>query len=174
MSFAEILNAIFSPTFGIFFHLTHNYQLNVMLGVMFCAIIISAIILIITKKMVDQEKMKEYKSKIKKYQQKIKEARAKNDVKTLDKINVEMMEVQKKMMSMSMKPMIYTFLPIILIFNWLKYYDYLTNFIATNGYLVALPFALPHFGKAIGWFEWYILCSLPSSSILKILMKIET
>ena len=174
MTVAEILNAIFEPTLGILFHLTDNYRLNVMLGIMFSAVLISAVILLITKKMVDQEKMRKYKAKIQEYQKKMREAREKNDTATLNKVNAEMMKIQKEMMSMSMKPMLYTFLPIILIFNWLRYYRYLNDFIVANGYIVALPFALPHVGTTLGWFGWYILCSFPSSSILKVIMKMDT
>ncbi len=174
MGLAEILNAMFSPIFGIFFHLTRDYHLNVMLGVALCAVLISAVMILITKKMVDQDKMREYKKKIKEYQKKMREAREKNDKKALEKVNIRMMEVQKEMMMMSMKPMLYTLLPIILIFNWLRYYEYLNNFIATHGYLVALPFALPHVGNTLGWFGWYIFCSIPTSSILKVILKMET
>ena len=174
MSMANILNTIFSPTLGIFFHLTDNYQFNVMFGVFWSAFIISLIILLITKKMIDQDKMKELKQKMEEYNKKLREARMKNDMKKVEKITAELFPIQREMMAMSLRPLMFTFLPIILIFNWLKYYEYLNLFIANNGYLVTLPFILPVVGNKLGWFGWYILCSLPVSSALKIMLKIET
>lgn len=161
------------PVLGIAFHLTANDTTNALIGVSFVSGLVSFIIMVITAKVVDQKAMKTLKEKMAKYQAKIKEAQTKNDTKRVSKISKDMMGLQSTMMSQSMKPMLYTMLPIILIFGWLRHYPYLQNFVEANGYLVVLPFALPFFGAKLGWLGWYILCSFPASSLMRKALKMD-
>ena len=114
------------------------------------------------------------KSKMQKFQEKSRQAKRKNDTKELNKLNQEMMGVQTKMMSNSFKPMLYTMVPIIIIFSWLGKYEYIKSFIETNGYLVSLPFALPIWGSKLEWLGWYILCSFAISPLIKKVFNIDT
>lgn len=155
------------------FHLTSDPKLNLLIGIFLVATLISAIIVGITNKLVDQKRMKELKAEIAKYQEKIKKARDRRDLKKATSLQNEMMKYNKEMMGMSLRPMMYTFLPIIIIFTWLRQYDYLKEFISQQGYLITLPFVVPKFGTTIGWFGWYILCSFPTSILIKKIFKIE-
>lgn len=172
----EIINLVFSlmdDLLGPFFHLTSNTHLNLLIGVFLVATLISAIIIAISNRMVDQQRMKEIKAEIAKYQKKIKKARDRRDIKKAAALQNEMMKYNREMMGMFLRPMIYTFIPIVLIFTWLRRYEYLNDFIAQQGYLVSLPFVIPKFGSTLGWFGWYIICSFPTSVLIKKIFKIE-
>lgn len=159
--------------FWILFHLTANSKLNMIFGVMLMSLLVSAIITVITAKVQDQKELKKLKEKMSRLQEKLKVAQKKNDTKQANKISKEMMTMQSTMMSQTMKPMLYTFVPIIIIFGWLRQYPDLQNFIEIQGYLVTLPFALPHWGSKLGWLGWYIMCSFPASSLLRKILKMD-
>jgi len=85
-----------------------------------------------------------------------------------------MMEKQSAMMARSFKPMVFTSLPLIFLFQWLRNYRPLMDYVAhSGGFLVRLPFSLPHFGNHPGWFGWYILYSFSVSGLIKILLLVE-
>jgi uncharacterized membrane protein (DUF106 family) len=161
------------PVFGILFHLTASDKLNMLVGVSFMSILVSTIIMVITSKVQDQKALGKLKKKMSKLQEKLKAAQKKNDTKQANKASKEMMTLQSTMMSQTMKPMLYTFIPIIIIFGWLRQYPDLQNFIEVQGYLVNLPFALPHWGSQLGWLGWYILCSFPASSLIRKILKMD-
>lgn len=165
----KTLDSFFWPIF----HITPNQDVNLIVGVMIISLIISALIVGITSKVVDQKKMKAIKARTSSYQEEIKKAQKRKDTKKVSALQKEMMTHQKEMMGMSMKPMMYTFVPIIVIFTWLRQYDYLNDFITQQGYLVTLPFTIPKFGSTLGWLGWYILCSFPMSVLIKKIFKIE-
>ena len=172
----EILDIVYKTLDGLFwpfFHITSNPKISAILGVMLISLLVSAIIVAITSKVVDQKEMKELKAKTASYQDKIKKAQKRKDTKKAASLQKEMMKNQKGMMGMSMKPMMYTMIPIVAIFTWMRQYDFLNDFVAQQGYLVALPFALPKFGSTLGWFGWYILCSFPMSVLIKKILRIE-
>lgn len=172
----EFLDPVFKTLDGLFwplFHMSSNTKFNIIFGVMLISLLVSALIVGITSKVVDQKRMKELKAKTASYQEKIKKAQKRKDMKKVSSIQKEMMKYQKEMMGMSMKPMMYTMIPIIVIFTWLRNYDYLNEFIAQQGYLIALPFTMPKFGSTLGWLGWYILCSFPMSVLIKKIFKIE-
>lgn len=172
----ELFDMVYKTMDGFFwpvFHLTPNTKFNVIFGVTIISLLVSALIIAITNRIVDQKRMKELKAKTASYQKKIKTAQKKRDLKKASALQKEMMKYNKEMMGMSMRPMMYTMIPIIVIFTWLRQYDYLNDFIAQQGYLVALPFTLPKFGSTLGWLGWYILCSFPMSVLLKKIFKIE-
>jgi uncharacterized membrane protein (DUF106 family) len=172
----EIFEPVFQVMDGLFwplFHLTANPEFNTIVGVMLVSLLISALIFAITNKVVDQKRMKELKAKTASYQEKIKEAKKRRDLEKVSSIQKVMMKYQKEMMGLSMRPMMYTMIPIVVIFTWLRQYDYLNDFVAQQGYLIALPFVLPKFGSTLGWFGWYLLCSFPMSVLIKKIFKIE-
>ena len=91
-----------------------------------------------------------------------------------------MMQDQSKMMTNSFKPMIVTFVPIILIFFWMRtsVISGLVVILPPSVYWVTLtPFwhFIGHFlygGNAtipygIGWLLWYMICTFGMSQILR-------
>ncbi len=161
------------PVFGVVFNLTASDNFNALFGVFSMSVLISTIIVIITAKAMDQKEMKTLKEKLAKCQEKVKAAQKKNDTKQLNKMSKEMMGLQSTMMTKSMKPMLYTMIPIIIIFGWIRQYPDLQNFTEVKGYLVMLPFVLPVFGAKLGWLGWYIMCSFPASSLMRKALKMD-
>lgn len=165
----KTLDSLFWPVF----HLTADAKFNAIFGVFMVSTLISALIIAISYKLVDQEKMRNLKSRMTSYQEKINKARKRRDAKKIAALQRELLKCNKEMMGMTWRPMLYTFPLIILIITWLSRYEYLNEFITQQGYLVALPFVLPKFGSTLGWFGWYILCSFPMSILIKKIFKIE-
>ncbi|MDI6654954.1 MAG: EMC3/TMCO1 family protein [Candidatus Hydrothermarchaeota archaeon] len=168
----EFLYSIMDATLGIFFNLSGNAKFNLIFGVFVISAIVSAIIVLITARVVDQKEMKELKAKMAKYQEKIKEAQQKKDLKQVGRLQKEMMRDQGAIMSKSFKPMLYTMIPIILIFTWLR--REIPN--GPDDYILTMPFSFMKVGEpniALGWLGWYILCSFPTSTLIKKIFNIE-
>jgi uncharacterized membrane protein (DUF106 family) len=163
----------FDTFFWPIFHISSNDEFNLLFGVFVVSLVISTIIIYITQKLVDQSRMKELKAEVAKYQKKIKTAQQRRDMKKVAALQGEMMKYNREMMTMSLRPMMFTFIPIILIFTWLRRYEYLSEFVTQQGYLISLPFIIPKFGTTLGWFGWYLLCSFPTSILIKKIFKIE-
>jgi len=158
---------IMTQALGWLFHLTQDEKLNYMLGVFFIATAISIFITLVTNKVVDQKKMKATKEKMKEYQERMKKAQKNGNMKELNKLNKEMLSLQSEMFSNSFKPMLYTMLPILLLFSWLRYY------IPSDIKVVELPFYLPIWGNQLGWFGWYFLSSIAVSPLIKKILNLE-
>ncbi len=153
--------------FGVFFKLSSNEQINYMLGIFIIAFLVSILINVITAYTMDIKKMRNMKEKLKKIQEQMKDAHKNKNTKKIQKLQMEMMNIQKEIFRQSFKPMLISFLPIVAILSWLKWK------IPKNISIVELPFNLPIFGNDLGWFGWYIFVSIVSSMIVKKIMKLE-
>jgi len=153
--------------FGPFFRLTSSTQQNNLIGVLVVSLFVSFVITVATAKLVDQKLMKKYKKKIKVYQDQMSDLQKNGDTKKVQKVQGKMMSMQGEMMKLSFKPMIYTMLPIVVIFGWLH------HVIPREVMVVILPFSIPKYGTTLGWLGWYIFCSMPMSTLLKKIMNIE-
>ena len=102
------------------------------------------------------EYMKELKGEMKEFQKEMKDL--KDDPKKMMEVQKRAMEKNMKYMLQSLKPTLFTFIPLILIFGWLRsYYAAIGN-----------PAVL--FG--LGWIWIYIICSIAFSIGLRKLLKI--
>lgn len=163
----EPLYAVMNATLGIFFHLTSSESTSYMVGILVISSLVSLFITLVTARVVDQRQMREVKEKMSKLQERLKKAQKAGDTKEMAKINREMMALQRDMMGNAFKPMIYTMVPIFLIFSWLR------HTVPPNVTVVTLPFVLPKYGTSLGWFGWYILSSFAVSPLLKKILKLE-
>ena len=91
----------------------------------------------------------------------------KEDKEKFAEINKKAMSKNLELMKHSMKPTIFTFIPIILIFSWMR-----TTYIPT-GDLFSWGFQMPFFGVGIGWLWTYILSSIIFSIALRKVLKIH-
>jgi uncharacterized membrane protein (DUF106 family) len=112
VGFLDFLNPIFDFLFGWLLPMPPFWSILIV------SLIMSLIVLIITKYTTDQDLMKRLKDEQKELQK---------EIKTLKDNPEKMMQVQKKQMESSMKymtqsfkPMIFTFIPIIIIFGWIS------------------------------------------------------
>jgi uncharacterized membrane protein (DUF106 family) len=172
------LNTIFNPILALDPHPT-----NPALTVLIIAFIVSLITTIANKYLVDQDEVNEHQAKMKDLNKRMRDAQKRGDGKELAKIQAEqteMMKGQTAMMSNQMKPMFVTFIPIILIFFWMRSsaISHLVIILPQTVYWVTLTplwHALGGFiygGKAtipfgIGWLLWYMICTFGMSQILR-------
>lgn len=108
MAYFDFLNLVFAPLL----------KLSVLWAIIILSLIISLIIIVITKYTTNQDLMKNMKEDIKNYQKQIKEL--KNEPAKAMELQKKAMEVNMKYMTHSLKPTIITFIPIILIFGWMS------------------------------------------------------
>ncbi len=169
--FYGILDTLFFPAFN---SIGSNQRGSYMVGIFFVSVLIAFITTAVTSKVIDQDEMKANKKVLKDIQEKVNAAREQGDEKKIKKLTGEMMGVQSEVMKGSFKPMMYTMIPIIVVFRWLHQYQPLQTFISENGgYLVSLPFTLPKFGTELGWLGWYIVCSFMTSTVIRKMFKIQ-
>jgi uncharacterized membrane protein (DUF106 family) len=126
---------------------------------------------------------------MKEYQQKLMAAQKSGDPKELAKVQkrqAEFMNLQKEMMTNSFKPMIVTFLPIILIFYWMaqnpllhgdNMYVQLPSFVY---YVLLVPIFHMFYHQspgvpvmAVEWLGWYILVSFAMSLMFRKFMGLK-
>lgn len=175
-----VLNPIFNPLVN---------AVGPLVTITIIATVVALITTIATKLLVNQDRMAFLQKEMKEFNQQMMEARKSNDPKALEKMQKKQMEfmgLQKEMMFMSFKPMIVTWVPVIIIYYWM-FYSPLLNHVAVNlpqfAYYVllvplwhAIPLSYVHVPLglyAISWFGWYFLCSFALSQIFRKLMGVK-
>ena len=153
--FESMLSSALAPLLG----------LNIpALEVFIIAVLVSFLLTLPYKFLVDQKKMREHKEKVKEIQKRIKEAQ-KNDQKKANELMTEMLALSNKQMMSNFKPMIPGMILVILFLPWVA---------ATfTGPVVSLPFTLPFFGNDFGWLMWYMLASLPATYMFRKMLGVQ-
>jgi len=139
-----------------------EYPLFFIMGV---AIVLSAILTIVNKLLVDQNRMKELQAETKKYQKRLMAATKAGDQEELKKIEKDkpkINQMQSEMMKMQM-PIFASMLPFFVVFYILRTWADK----AAWGEFVMLPFKMPIAGTTMTWLGWYIMCSLPFSTFFR-------
>lgn len=113
------------------------------------SVLITLIMTLVTKKVTDQKRMKELKDIQKACQIKIKDN--KGDLKKQSEIQKEMMSCSMELMKHSFKPMLFTFIPLIILIWWLR--DIYSGILSS-------------------WIWWYIGASIISSLIFRKVFKV--
>ena len=113
-------------------------------SIILISFLITLVMTLVTKKFTDQNRMKELKGIQKACQIKLKEVRGNADEMT--KINKQMMECSMELMKHSFRPMLITFIPILLIFWWVR---------------------TAYTGVLASWIWWYLGSAIISSIILR-------
>jgi len=108
MAFNDLLNPILGPLLS----------LPPLLAILIISLLISLFIVLIYKKLTDQDLMKRLKTEIKELQAEMKTL--KNKPEKMMQVQKKAMETNTKYMMQSFKPTLFTMLPIILIFGWLN------------------------------------------------------
>ena len=92
--------------------------LNPKLSIVAVSVLVTLVMVWVTKKFTNQNRMKELKEIQKTCQIKVKEN--KDNPKELAKVQKEMLDCSMELTKHSMKPLLFTFIPLILLFGWLK------------------------------------------------------
>lgn len=110
----SILNFLFSPLFS-----SGSFNPGALISTSILAFFISLVFVILNKVLINQKEMEDLKKKHKEFKIKADEARKKNDVKEMNKITREMLEVNHRMMKMTLKPTLASILVVFLFLPWL-------------------------------------------------------
>jgi uncharacterized membrane protein (DUF106 family) len=152
---------------GAIFHLTSSDGLNMIIGIFFIAIGLSGFSILVRTLVANPGEINALKAQVSDLKKKFNKYQKEGKTMETARVQKEMMQVQGAIMKKSFAPSIYTMLPYIIVFTWLRNYGYLKNYIALQGYLIKMPFTLPLGGHVLGWFGWYILCSITVSSLIQ-------
>ena len=120
-------------------------------SIVLISVVVTLAMTLVSKYFTNQDRMKELKTVQKTCQIKLKEN--KDNVKKMAEIQKQMLECNLEMMKHSMKPMLFAFLPLILLIGWLKGI-YSTTEIASS------------------WLWWYIGSGVLSSLIFRRLLNV--
>ncbi len=138
------------------------------LGPALAVIIISLLLTLLTnfiyKLVTDQDMMRALKTELKTLQNEMKEL--KDQPEKFMAHQKRAMEKNLEYMKRSMKPTLFTFIPLLLIFGWLR-----LRF-AGMGDLIIWGFNIPLLGKGLGWLGIYFWSAVIFSFITRKLLKI--
>ena len=148
-----VLNTVFAPVLA----------LPPAAGELAVAAVITFVITLFYKVMVNQAKVKELWDQQKEIQREVKKLQ-KDSPEEANKKMSEMLKLNNTLMMLNMKPMLPTMLIVILVFPWVA-----STF---QGHIALLPFNLPYFGADFGWLMWYFVISLPLTQLFRKLMGV--
>ncbi|MFZ1970847.1 MAG: EMC3/TMCO1 family protein [Candidatus Nanoarchaeia archaeon] len=123
-----------------------SYPTESILLISFLVVLVTTII---TKYFTDQKRMKELREIQKACQIKLRDN--KGNLEEMNKINKEVMDCSMELMKHSFKPMLITFIPLVLLAGWMN-----------SVFIKILP----------SWIWWYILSGLVFSIILRKILKV--
>lgn len=186
----SILNQILDPIFNPLLTLVsvpNNPFFGAIIGVFIIATIVAFFITLANKLLVDQDRLQFLQKEMKGFQQDMMKAQKSGDPKamaSMQKKQTEFMSLQKEMMFNSFKPMIVTFVPIIIVFYWMAQNPLINHMwlnVPTFVYYVLLVPIFHTFYQqsagvpvmAIEWLGWYILCSFAMSLVFRKLMGLK-
>jgi len=147
----SIGHAILDPTAG------RLLKWNLDSGMIIIIFIITLVTTLFQKYGTDQASIKELKKKQKEMQEEMK--KNSGDAKKMMELQKEQFAIMPQMMSLTMKPMVYTMIPLLILFRW--FYDY---FNVIGDY---------KFFGVLGWFWLYLIGSIILSMILRKVFKVE-
>ena len=122
---------------------------NPKLSIIIFALLVTLVMTLITKKVTDQNRMRELKEIQKKCQINLKDS--KGDLKKQKEIQKEMMQCSMELMKHSFKPMLITMIPILILIWWIR-----------SIYSTVFP----------SWIWWYLVSAMASSIILRKIFKV--
>jgi uncharacterized membrane protein (DUF106 family) len=137
------------------------------------SVVLSLILTLVNKVIVDQGRMKEIQKKVSVYNKELMKATKSKDqakVAEMNKEKPQIMQMQQEMMKMQM-PMFMSMVPFILVFMFLKRLAVSMDW----GVIIQLPFNLPVLGinNSFTWLGWYILCSLPLTALFRKILDVK-
>lgn len=181
-----ILNPIFNPILTMV-SVPNNPYFGAIIGVFIIATLVAFVITVANKLLVDQDRLQFLQGEMKGFQSEMMKAQKSGDPKAMaemQKKQAQFMELQKEMMFNSFKPMIVTFVPIILIFYWMAG-NPLINHLYLNlpsfaYYVLLVPIFHTFYHQSAGvpvmaieWLGWYILCSFAMSFVWRKLLGLK-
>lgn len=125
---------------------------------------LSFLMTIASRLLANQQEMKKAKKDMEFFRNKATQAQKSGDVKKMNEYTGEMMKASSRQFKLNMKPMMFSFLIVILAASW---------FAAAYGEVkIASPISIPVLGSELNWFYWYIIIVLPFSTIFRKLLDV--
>lgn len=126
---------------------------------------ISLIIMLMYRFLTKPEEIRKIKNEIKHYKELMNKAHKNGDVKGAQKYMSEMMKLNNEHLRHNMKPMLLSMIFVVVVLGYVSK--------AYSDVVVTLPFALPFFGREMGWFWWYIIVSITSTLVFRRMLGVE-
>lgn len=145
-----MLESIFNPTIGKLLLLPEPF------GIIAISFLLTLIVTLSYKYLTNQTEMKELKGTLKKLQEEYKAFSGQEQKK--NEIRQQMLEKNMKYMIAGFKPMLFTLIPLLLIFSWL------------NGYYTSI--GNPKVFIGLSWIWTYIIFSIVFSLVLRKILKV--
>lgn len=128
------------------------------------SVALSLLMTLASRFLANQREIKKARKDMEFYRSKATQAQKSGDVKKINEYTGEMMKASSKQFRLNMKPMMLSFLIVILAASW---------FAATYGTVkIASPINIPFLGNELNWFWWYVLIVLPFSTIFRKLLDV--
>lgn len=151
---------------GVHLPLIYEWAIFIILGL---AVLFSLVITLITKKVVDWNRVKQIKAEVDSWRKDLLDAQRKKDMKRIYKLKQDqgrIMGLQSQLMMSSLKPAIFYIVPYFIFWRWLGS--------VYGGWVVAfLPFSLPlpiGLWASCGFFSWFLISYFGFSSIWRKLL----
>lgn len=185
--FTQVLNPILNPLLTLVSD-PHNPYFGAVVGVFIIGSIVGFVTTLANKLLVDQDRLQIIQKDMKGFQSEMMKAQKSGDPKAMadmQKKQSEFMDLQKEMMLNSFKPMIVTFVPIIIIFYWMAL-NPLVNHLYLNMptftyYVFLVPLFHAFYHQSVGvpvfaieWLGWYFLCSFAMSMVWRKLLGLKS
>lgn len=142
-------------------------KLNPTIAIFIYATLISFLVTLPYRFLLDQKKIKEIREKIHEISNKIKEEQKSGNMEKANELLIQSMKLNNEMMRLTFKPMILAFIIVILFLPWIAH-EY-------GSVVIKLPFRLPLIGNTFpfNWIGWYIVSSFTMSKIFRIVLGVE-
>ena len=148
----EIVHFVLDPTAG------SLLRWNITYGMLILVLIISLVIILFQKYGTDQETLRQIKKEQKLAREEMK--KYKHDPEKLLEFNKKQMEKMPQIFSITMRPLVYTFVPLVLFFRWFS------DFFSAPGMESFRFFGL------LSWFWFYLIFSIIFSSVFRKVLKV--
>jgi uncharacterized membrane protein (DUF106 family) len=112
----------------------------------------------------NQQEVRKSKKDMEFYRSKATQAQKSGDIKKMNEYTSEMMKASSKQFRLNMKPMMFSFLIVILAASWFA--------VTYADAKILSPVNIPFLGNELNWFWWYIIIVLPFSTIFRKLMDV--
>jgi uncharacterized membrane protein (DUF106 family) len=125
---------------------------------------LSLLMTLASKFLANQQEMKKAKKDMEFFRDKASKAQKSGDLKKSNEYMSDMMKASSRQFRLNMKPMMFSFLIVILAASW---------FGVTYGTAKILsPVNIPFLGSQLNWFWWYVIIVLPFSTIFRKLLDV--
>jgi uncharacterized membrane protein (DUF106 family) len=136
------------------------FSLKPLITIFLFSFVLTLLIAIINKFLVNRKVMKEVKTKMTEIRENLSKAQKSNDTEAVNKYMSEYMSINTQYMKQTFKSLLISIIVIMLFLP-------LLNLQYKGVTVLNLPFPLPIVGTKSGWFLWYFIVSLSTSIIFK-------